>query len=144
MIDFTTPSVPTCQQQPFRSTLLASCASTTLLAAAVAAPLLVGSASPMLGVGERRARNLARLRWPGRSLLRQHDWKGRAGFQLASSSGAGSSFTTTSRQPNAAAKLQARLDLSALRGVEAKLTYDAALAPGYVSQSLIGRLAYVF
>jgi hypothetical protein len=65
-----------------------------------------------------------------------------AGLSLAPA-GAGR-ITTTSRLPNAVAKVNTGLNLFALGGVEAKVTYSAQVVPGYSSQAVVGRLAYTF
>jgi hypothetical protein len=71
-----------------------------------------------------------------------NDWQTRAGFEQAPA-GIGQ-FTATSKQPSAVAKLRTGLDLFTVRGIEAKLTYDAQFAPGYAAQSITGRLACAF
>jgi hypothetical protein len=69
-----------------------------------------------------------------------NDWSSRAAFQFEPNE----TFTATARQPGAVARLRAGLDLFTAQGIEAKLAYDAELAPGYAAQSIVGRLTLAF
>ena len=107
---------------------------------------VVGSVAPVFEIGrDTSIAGVGRLRgFVGVGVAGYIDnaWSSTARFAIAPSGSA--SFTATSRLPDAAALLQAGLDLFTIDTVEAKLTYDASLAPGYSSQALMGRLTYPF
>jgi hypothetical protein len=106
---------------------------------------VVGSITPMVEFG--RSSNLAGMgvfrafAGVGAGFYINNDWQTVAGLSLAPDAGR---ITTTSRLPNAVAKVNAGFNLFTVGGVEAKVTYSAQVAPGYSSQAVMGRLGYTF
>jgi hypothetical protein len=107
---------------------------------------VTGGVSPMVELGRSgTVSGLGVLRGfagVGAAAYIDNDWKSQAGFELASANAA--TFTAASKLPDAVAKLNAGLVLFSALGIEGKLTYSVALAPGYSEQSFMGRLAYQF
>jgi hypothetical protein len=105
---------------------------------------VVGSVEPMAEFG--RVASLAgtgtihTFVGVGADFVINNNWTTQAGFQIDP----GNDFSARLDLPSAVGKLRAGLDLFTVRGVEAKLSYDVDLAPGYSAQSIIGRLAYTF
>jgi outer membrane autotransporter protein len=107
---------------------------------------VIGSFSPKLEVGRGGPvgdfGNLRGFASVGAGFTTGANWTSKARFALAPSGV--DAFNATSWQPDAVGKLAVGLDLLSFHGMEAKLTYDADLAPGYTSQTIMGRLAYLF
>ena len=78
----------------------------------------------------------------GAALYINNDWQTEAALSMAAA-GVGT-FKATSHLPAAVAKVNFGFQLFTYSGFEAKVMYDAHLAPGYTAQAILGRLAYVF
>ena len=78
----------------------------------------------------------------GAAAYSNNDWSGEANLELAPA-GTGT-FTVNSRLPSAVGKVRAGVDLYAGDHLNLRLSYSASAASGFLSQSLIARLSYMF